>query len=259
MHPAQSGAHVIYTSGSSGTPKGVVVTHGALSNYVQSVLERLALPETVRSLAMVSTVAADLGNTVLYGALCTGRTLHLIDAARAFDGAALAQYLSQHAVEVLKIVPGHLQGLLGSGDDNASDTAATHAGTRWRGHELAAARPSEPASPPLPSNQSLRPNRNHRRRIHTVGHRRLTHSRYAADRPCTANTRIRVLDSHPTAREPQRRGRALRRWRQTRARRINTAPMTAERFIASPFAEGERYYTAPEIGCDVSRMEASGT
>ncbi len=142
-HPAQA-AYVIYTSGSSGTPKGVVVTHGALSNYVQAVLERLALPDSVRSLAMVSTVAADLGNTVLYGALCTGRTLHLIDAARAFDGAALAQYLSEHAVDVLKIVPGHLQSLLGSGNDNAA-ILPRHADARRRGHKLAAARPSAPA------------------------------------------------------------------------------------------------------------------
>ena len=34
---------------------------------------------------MVSTVAADLGNTVFYGALYGGGELHLIDPARAFD------------------------------------------------------------------------------------------------------------------------------------------------------------------------------
>src|SRR5471032_1200394 len=67
-------AYVIYTSGSSGTPKGVVIPHAALSNYVEAVLDRLALPPR-STFAMVSTVAADLGHTVLFGALASGGTL----------------------------------------------------------------------------------------------------------------------------------------------------------------------------------------
>ncbi|MEO5934248.1 MAG: amino acid adenylation domain-containing protein, partial [Duganella sp.] len=110
-HPHQA-AYLIYTSGSTGQPKGVVVTHGALANYVQAVLERLRLPPEARSMAMVSTVAADLGHTTLFGALCSGRLLHLISAERAFDPDSFAAYMREHAVDVLKIVPGHMQALL---------------------------------------------------------------------------------------------------------------------------------------------------
>jgi len=113
-HPSQA-AYVIYTSGSTGNPKGVVISHGALANYVQALLERLDLPESARSMAMVSTVAADLGHTVLFGALCSGRELHLISAERAFDPDAFAEYMSRHQVDVLKIVPSHLQALLNAG------------------------------------------------------------------------------------------------------------------------------------------------
>ena len=111
IHPQQT-AYVIYTSGSTGTPKGVAVSHGALANYVQGVLEALALPESARNMAMVSTVAADLGHTVLFGALCTGRTLHLISPECAFDPDAFAAYMRAQQVDVLKIVPSHLRALL---------------------------------------------------------------------------------------------------------------------------------------------------
>ena len=111
IHPQQT-AYVIYTSGSTGKPKGVAVSHGALANYVQGVLEALALPEDARNLAMVSTVAADLGHTVLFGALCTGRTLDLISPECAFDPDAFAAYMREQQVDVLKIVPSHLRALL---------------------------------------------------------------------------------------------------------------------------------------------------
>lgn len=111
---AEQGAYLIYTSGSTGRPKGVLVSHGALANYVQAVLQRLDLPAHA-SMAMVSTVAADLGHTVLFGALCSGRSLHLLSAERAFDPDAFAEYMAEHRVGVLKIVPSHLQSLLSAG------------------------------------------------------------------------------------------------------------------------------------------------
>lgn len=109
-HPAQ-GAYLIYTSGSTGTPKGVVVSHGALADYVQGMLDELAFAPDA-SFAMVSTVAADLGHTTLFGALCAGRTLHLLPAACAFDPDLFADEMRRRDVGVLKIVPSHLQALL---------------------------------------------------------------------------------------------------------------------------------------------------
>ena len=111
VHPDQA-AYVIYTSGSTGVPKGVVVSRGALTHYVLGMLRRLALPGAARSMAMVSTVSADLGHTTLYGALCTGCTLHLVTQDCVFDPDGLAAYMARHQVDVLKIVPSHLQALL---------------------------------------------------------------------------------------------------------------------------------------------------
>ncbi len=104
-------AYLIYTSGSTGRPKGVAVEHRQLVHYVQGVLDRLALADDA-SLGMVSTVAADLGHTALFGALCSGRTLHVVSSDRAFDPDGMADYIHRHGVEVLKIVPSHLRALL---------------------------------------------------------------------------------------------------------------------------------------------------
>lgn len=110
IHPAQT-AYIIYTSGSTGAPKGVSVSHGALANYVQALLQRLK-PRPSANMAMVSTVAADLGHTVLFGALASGGTLHLLSPEAVFDAHAFAQAMREGEVDILKIVPSHLRGLL---------------------------------------------------------------------------------------------------------------------------------------------------
>ncbi|NMK49941.1 non-ribosomal peptide synthetase, partial [Achromobacter sp. Bel] len=109
-HPDQA-AYLIYTSGSTGQPKGVIVSHGALANYATAVAQRFGVAPAA-SMAMVSTVAADLGHTVLFGALCQGSELHLLDARLAFDPDGFADYMHANQIDALKIVPGHLQALL---------------------------------------------------------------------------------------------------------------------------------------------------
>jgi amino acid adenylation domain-containing protein len=106
-------AYVIYTSGSTGRPKGVMVEHRQLASYLDGVRERMALPEG-SSFAMVSTIAADLGNTVLFAALVSGGCLHLISPARSSESTALANYFERYPVDCLKIVPSHLAALLAS-------------------------------------------------------------------------------------------------------------------------------------------------
>jgi amino acid adenylation domain-containing protein/non-ribosomal peptide synthase protein (TIGR01720 family) len=110
VSPGQ-GAYIVYTSGSTGQPKGVLISRGALSHYVHGVLRRLE-PLPAGSMAMVSTPAADLGHTVLFGALCAGRLLHLIPPGSVADADRFAAYMAEHRVATLKIVPGHLRGLL---------------------------------------------------------------------------------------------------------------------------------------------------
>jgi amino acid adenylation domain-containing protein len=103
-------AYVIYTSGSTGKPKGVGVEHRNIVNYVLGVTERLRLEPGMRY-ATVSTIAADLGNTVVFPALASGGCLHVISQERAENGALLGEYFAREAIDVLKIVPSHFAAL----------------------------------------------------------------------------------------------------------------------------------------------------
>jgi amino acid adenylation domain-containing protein len=104
-------AYVIYTSGSTGRPKGVAVEHRQLLNYLNSIVERLNFAPG-SNFATVSTLAADLGNTMIYPSLCTGGTLNVIAQNLISDPDAFAGYVSRHEIDYLKIVPSHLEALL---------------------------------------------------------------------------------------------------------------------------------------------------
>jgi amino acid adenylation domain-containing protein/non-ribosomal peptide synthase protein (TIGR01720 family) len=104
-------AYIIYTSGSTGQPKGVAVEHRQVINYLNGILEKLNL-SVGNSFATVSTFAADLGNTAIFSALCSGGALHIITEDRATDPVALADYFDHHQIDCLKIVPSHLSALL---------------------------------------------------------------------------------------------------------------------------------------------------
>ncbi|MEH2215454.1 amino acid adenylation domain-containing protein [Nostoc sp.] len=106
-------AYILFTSGSTGKPKGVAIEHQQILNYVYAIIDSLKLPtNSTCNFALVSTLAADLGNTVLFPALCTGGCLHIISYDRATDPVALTEYCHKHPIDCLKIVPSHLSSLL---------------------------------------------------------------------------------------------------------------------------------------------------
>jgi len=93
-------AYLIYTSGSTGTPKGVVIEHQHLQHYINNIDARFDLAG--QSFALISTMAADLGNTSIYGALCFGGALHVLSEDR-----ILLMYLKLYRV-ICKVCCLHL-------------------------------------------------------------------------------------------------------------------------------------------------------
>jgi amino acid adenylation domain-containing protein len=106
-----SAAYVLFTSGSSGQPKPVVVEHRQIASYIEAAISRFGLKRGERY-ALVSTLSADLGFTVLFGSLASGGRLRMIPWMRTFDPQGLSRDLATRPVDVLKIVPSHLQCLL---------------------------------------------------------------------------------------------------------------------------------------------------
>ncbi|MCA1323721.1 non-ribosomal peptide synthetase [Herbaspirillum sp. alder98] len=104
-------AYVLYTSGSTGVPKGVVIEHRQLLNYVVAADLGLQLAQC-RRWGLTSTVAADLGNTALFSALLHGAELAIADETDMQDGVHFAAFIERHRVDALKIVPSHLEALL---------------------------------------------------------------------------------------------------------------------------------------------------
>ncbi|MHA4812682.1 non-ribosomal peptide synthetase, partial [Flavitalea flava] len=107
-------AYVIYTSGSTGQSKGVLVEHRSLVDYVYGLEDRTGMG-ACKSYALVSTISADLGNTVIYSALLSGGTLHVLSAGAVHDGGAVRSYFARHRIDCLKIVPSHWKALSQAG------------------------------------------------------------------------------------------------------------------------------------------------
>jgi amino acid adenylation domain-containing protein len=105
-------AYVLYTSGTSGKPKGVQIEQGQLRHYASQITHALDLPAGAHY-GLVSSLLADLGNTVLYPAWLQGGCVHLLSQASVTDAQAFAEALREHPLDVLKIVPSHLEALIG--------------------------------------------------------------------------------------------------------------------------------------------------
>ena len=240
-------AYVMYTSGSTGVPKGVQVTQGGLVNYLASVPARIGFGEPGGRYALLQSPVTDFGNTVLFGGLVTGGVVHIPDPGMVTDPVAVAGYLAARGIDYLKIVPSHLAAL-GSGGGlarllpaRALVVGGEAAAPGLAGELLAAADGQVLVNHYGPTETTI-----------GVATSRLTPDDLASGplpvgTPVT-NTRLYVLDGSLEPVPPEATGELYVAGAGLARGYLGRPGMTAERFVACPFGgPGERMYRTGDL------------
>ncbi len=104
-------AYLMYTSGSTGLPKGVQITHRAVVNFLASMKVSPGLQQT-DVLLSVTTVSFDIFGLELYLPLICGAKVLLASAKTGMDGYQLLELLKKSRATVMQATPGRWQLLL---------------------------------------------------------------------------------------------------------------------------------------------------
>lgn len=103
--------YTIFSSGTTGTPKGVMISNKSLLNYYYWFKDDFGFDPTNRG-ALLSSYAFDLGYTTIWGCLLSGAALYLPDRVDVIEPNRLLNYLLEHQISFLKLTPSHLKILL---------------------------------------------------------------------------------------------------------------------------------------------------
>ncbi|MFS8069698.1 MAG: non-ribosomal peptide synthetase, partial [Byssovorax sp.] len=110
----ESIAYVLYTSGSTGQPKGVRIPHRALANFLTTMRAEPGLTASDRLLAVTS-LSFDIAGLELFLPLVSGGRVEIAGRAAVVDGAKLAALLAAKGITVMQATPSTWRLLLDAG------------------------------------------------------------------------------------------------------------------------------------------------
>lgn len=244
-------AYVMFTSGSTGRPKGVEVSHGALAALLGSHRDTLLAGAGHRRVAHTTGVGFDASwDPILW--MVAGHELHLIGDETRRDSRQLAAYFAEHGISAWETTPGYLRQLLTEpGFTRLLDAHAAEGGQAGRfslalGGEAfdAGLWDTVAAHPGVQAWNLYGPTE---ATVDTVLARVEDTGGPVLGAP-TAGTRLYVLDSRLQHALPGAAGELYVAGRQLARGYRGRPELTAERFIADPFAGGgERMYRTGDV------------
>jgi mycobactin phenyloxazoline synthetase len=129
-------AYVLFTSGSTGEPKGVEMTHDGAMNTVEFLTDHFDIGPGDRCLAL-SALECDMSVLDIFATLRAGGTIVVVDEEQRRDPDSWARLIDTHQVTVLNFLPGWLEMLLEVGTSRLSSLRVVATGGDWVRPELA--------------------------------------------------------------------------------------------------------------------------
>lgn len=239
-------AYIIYTSGSTGEPKGVVIQHSALANSILAQQEVMALAPEDRSLQFFP-VSFDVSIFEIFIALLSGASLYIIPDYEKKDPLQLAAFIRENEITVATLPAVYLQltGLentptlkkLITGGEQA-DSKKVYAFSE-RGTYYNAYGPTESAI----CVALFKIENGTQEYLHTI----------PVGKPL-ANIQLYITDEFMSPVPIGITGEIYIGGAGLAKEYLNNPQMTAEKFVKSPFKEGERLYKTGDLG----RWKADG-
>ncbi len=253
--PPEHAAYAVFTSGTTGAPKGVIGTHRALSAYVDDHIERVLRPAAGRigrplRIAHAWSFTFDAAWQPL-AALLDGHSVHIVDDDRQRDAEALVEVIDRFGLDMIDTTPSMFAQLHNVGLLHRVPLAVLALGgealgiTAWQAIQKECARTGMAAFNCYGPTETT---------VEAVVAAVNEHARPAIGRP-TRTTRAYVMDSwlRPVPRGAA--GELYLAGDQLTRGYLRRAAETAERFVADPNGRGGRMYRTGDV---VRRMPDGG-